>query len=465
MVWTWRIQGIVSLAIILRYRWWAAAVMAMRATFLFQLARRYNNDVTDVAYGRTDRLRRSHYLRSLALSGTTAKETRVFGLADWLVAQYRATWLSVMTDIWAKRRQGLLLGLGVAALILVVQGGVLFAIARSAAQSTIGLGTAVAAAQAVLAVGVLWIYDDGHLAIGQAERSIGRIRELEQAATQAAGDFSRRPATVAPAKVGRLPEHTIRFEHVTFTYPGRSEPVLDGLDLEIQAGRSLAIVGENGAGKTTFVKLLARLYEPTAGRITVDGIDLADIPADAWQQRIAAVFQDFVCFELTAYDNVAFGGLRSYDNREAALKAVRDAGALPIIDRLQHGWETTLSRQFSDGAQLSGGEWQRLALARALFGVATGAGVLVLDEPTASLDVRGEAEVYQRFLELTRGVTTIVISHRFSTVRRADRIVVVEHGRVIEDGNHEQLLAVGGRYASMYNLQAARFSTEDLVDA
>jgi ATP-binding cassette subfamily B protein len=218
-------------------------------------------------------------------------------------------------------------------------------------------------------------------------------------------------------------------------------------------------VGENGAGKTTLVKLLARLYDPAAGRITVDGIDLRQLEPTAWHARIAAVFQDFAQFELSAYENVAFGALRAADNARAVEQVAEQAGALGIIARLERGWATPLSRELRWGAQLSGGEWQRLALARALFGVRAGAGVLILDEPTAALDVRAEAEVYQRFLELTRGVTTIVISHRFSTVRRADRIVVIDGGRVVEDGSHEELLAQrDGHYAKMYALQAARFA-------
>jgi ATP-binding cassette subfamily B protein len=234
--------------------------------------------------------------------------------------------------------------------------------------------------------------------------------------------------------------------------------VFRGLDLEIAAGRSLAIVGANGAGKTTLIKLLSRLYDPDEGAVTVDGIDLRDLEPASWHRRVAAVFQDYAQFEVSAHDNVAFGALDRRGEADAVVEAARLAGAAPAIERLPERWATPLTRELTGGAQLSGGEWQRLALARALFAVRAGAGVLILDEPTASLDVRGEAQVYARFLELTRGVTTIVVSHRFSTVRRADRIVVVEHGQVVEDGTHAALMSRGGRYAAMYALQAAKFT-------
>jgi ABC-type multidrug transport system fused ATPase/permease subunit len=238
---------------------------------------------------------------------------------------------------------------------------------------------------------------------------------------------------------------------VTFGYPGGA-PVLEGLDLTIPAGSSRAIVGQNGAGKTTLAKLLCRLYDPQRGAIEIDGVGLADLDLASWRSRVTAVFQDFTRFELPLRDNVAPGGAPD-DVIHAALAAA-GAGSLAALD-------TVLARGYEGGIDLSGGQWQRIALARALAAVAMGAGVVLLDEPTAQLDVRGEAEIFERILAATRRCTTILISHRFSTVRHADRICVLEHGRVVELGTHDELMALGGRYRTMFDLQAQRFTAED----
>ena len=253
-----------------------------------------------------------------------------------------------------------------------------------------------------------------------------------------------------------LPVHQIRFRNVSFRYPTApvdAPLVLDGFDLTIAAGSSLAIVGQNGAGKTTLAKLLCRLYDPVSGSIEVDGVDLRDFDIDAWRARLAAVFQDFVHFELPLRDNVAPRGAP-----DAPIQAaLADAGAAHLADL-----DTVLARGYTNGTELSGGQWQRVALARALCAVQLGAGVVLLDEPTAQLDVRGEAEIFDRILTATRHCTTILISHRFSTVRHADRICVLEHGRVVELGTHDELMALGGRYRTMFDLQAQRFSaTQD----
>jgi ABC-type multidrug transport system fused ATPase/permease subunit len=246
-----------------------------------------------------------------------------------------------------------------------------------------------------------------------------------------------------------MPAAEIRFRDVHFTYPAGGAPVLDGFDLSIPAGTSLAIVGQNGAGKTTLAKLLCRLYDPQSGAIEVDGTDLREIDPASWRSRLTAVFQDFVRFELPLRDNVAPAGAPD----EAVVAALSAAGA----DHLA-SLDTVLSRGYKDGTDLSGGQWQRVALARALARVEMGAGVVLLDEPTAQLDVRGEAEIFERILAATKDCTTILISHRFSTVRQADRICVLEHGRLLELGTHDELMALGGRYRTMFDLQAQRFA-------
>jgi ABC-type multidrug transport system fused ATPase/permease subunit len=246
-----------------------------------------------------------------------------------------------------------------------------------------------------------------------------------------------------------MPAHAIQLRDVSFTYEGASAPVLQELDLTIPAGSSLAIVGLNGAGKTTLAKLLCRLYDPQSGAIEVDGVDLRDLDLDEWRARITAVFQDFIRFELPLRANVAPTGADD-DTIRAALVA---AGAEDLT-----GLDTVLARGYSGGTDLSGGQWQRVALARALCAVKLGAGLVLLDEPTAQLDVRGEAEIFARMLAATRQCTTILISHRFSTVRHADRICVLEQGRVVELGSHDELMARGGRYHTMFELQARRFA-------
>jgi ATP-binding cassette subfamily B protein len=455
-----RLNSLAALAIVLRWYWWAGLALLVIYLVAFNLSRRHYHDITLVVWGQTDRLRRSYYLRGLALSSHVAKETRIFDLKDWLVTQYQDHSLGVLRDIWRKRDEGWLQMIVLIAAIGAIETLTLGVLSIEAVSSTLALGTAVTVVQALLSAGLLSRYEDADYALAQSASSLRKVAELEGSTTSIA------TVTSGNRSADGLPCQVIRFDDVSFTYPGRDAPVLDHFNLDISVGRSLAIVGENGAGKTTLVKLLTRLYDPTDGRITVDGIDLRDLKPEAWHARVSALFQDFARFETPAYDNVAFGALHAWDDATAVKRAAADAGVQQVIERLADGWDTRLSREFRNGGELSGGEWQRLALARALFGVACGAGVLILDEPTASMDVRGEAEVYRRFLELTRGATTIVISHRFSTVRRADRIIVVEHGRVVEDGTHDELVArVDGRYARMYALQASRFAAPEMADA
>lgn len=330
-------------------------------------------------------------------------------------------------------------------LVVTANVAVFWSLADDAASGQLSLGEVVVFAQT--AVGTSLIAFGGlSFALDGAAAPVAAVLRLEPAmAETGALPAGARPAAGAPTR-------EIRFRDLTFAYPGGS-PVLEHLDLTVPAGSSLAIVGRNGTGKTTLAKLLCRHYDPQAGTIEVDGIDLRDFAIDAWRARVTAVFQDFIRFEQSLRDNVAPGGAPDETVR-AALEAA-GAGTLADLD-------TVLARGYDGGTDLSGGQWQRIALARALCAVRLGAGLVLLDEPTAQLDVRGESEIFDRILTATRECTTILISHRFSTVRHADRICVLEGGRVVELGTHDELMALDGRYRTMYDLQAERFSaTED----
>ncbi len=317
------------------------------------------------------------------------------------------------------------------------------ALAAAVLSHQVSLGHFVTFIGAVVGTAVLGIADFDWW-FDTAARPAVVVQGIEQKMPAfALADSGRRPAA-------GLPRREIRLREVRFGYRG-GQPVLDGVDLVIPAGTSLAIVGQNGAGKTTLAKLLCRLYDPVEGRIEADGIDLRDLDLTAWRTRLTTVFQDYVRYELSLRDNVAPTGASDADIEWA----LRQAGAADLAADT-----TVLSKSYEGGTELSGGQWQRVALGRAMCAVRQGAGLVILDEPTAQLDVRGEAEIFGRLLAATRGVTTILISHRFSTVRHADRICVLEAGRVAELGDHDELMALGGRYATMFTLQAARF-TED----
>jgi len=447
-----RFQAITSLLVVAYFQWWVAILLLVTQVHLTWRFGPIRRQLVTVRMGKAQGFRRADYFLDLALRPETAKEVRVFGLADWLVGRYERAWLGAMAELWTRRSNlwvtVLLAGLPVVFAELIGLG----VAGWSAVNGVLTIGEMVAFAGAIRWSTLLSALGDADSQIEHGAAGLHPTMELERA-------FAVDPSINPPggAAADGLPAREIRFEDVQFSYPDRPGTVFSGLDLTIPAGRSLAIVGDNGAGKTTLVKLLARLYEPTAGRITVDGTDLRAYSARSWQRRVAAIFQDFVHYELPAADNVTVGAVERAQDRATLVDAATRAGALEVVERLPRGWETILSRRFTGGAELSGGEWQRFGLARALFAAASGAGILVLDEPTAQLDVRAEAAFYDQFFELTRGMTTIVISHRFSTVRRADRIVVLDGGRVVETGSHDELLAADGRYAAMFRLQATRF--------
>lgn len=444
-----RVSALASAAVVWTFRWWLAAGLITLWWVCGRVMRRGQAEAWTDTRGR---LRRASYLRDLAFEPLAAKEVRVFGLGGWLLEGFSSAWHGVMREVWDRRRQARVTQVAVLAGIVGSHMGTFLLLARAAQTGEIGIAGLAVLAPAVLGMAQFGVTNHYTIAVTLGTVVLPAVAQLEEVVATDAR--FRAGGTLSPAG---LPAHEIRFERIGFTYPGRPSPVYEGLDLRIEAGRSLAIVGANGAGKTTLVKLLARLYEPTHGRITVDGVDLRELAPEAWQRQVAAIFQDFVQYPLSAADNVGFGRAEHVGDAARLRSAAKRVHALGLIEELPAGWETILSRRFGGSSELSGGQWQRVALARALFAVEGGASVLVLDEPTANLDVRSEVELFDQFLEVTKGTTTILISHRFSTVRRAERIVVIDSGRVVEDGTHDELVAAGGRYAAAFCLQAGRY--------
>ncbi len=401
--------------------------------------------------------RRRDYFRELGMSASSAKELRVFGLTGWVTGEFRASAVASLLPMWkARRRNNLYNFLVFAAVGLAVDAVAVAVVVHSAAQGRITITELALGLQATIAAVLLGtFFHEADFPTQFGMNAVSALHGFEQRMADAIG------ADVPDggiADTAGLPRRTVEFASVSFAYPGSGRPVLDGLDLTLEAGSCTAVVGLNGAGKTTLVKLLTRLYEPTAGVISVDGTDLRSFGAQAWRRQIGVIFQDFTRYELSVTDNIAVGAVERPLDMTAVRAAARKVGLLETVEALPRGFDTPLSRSYDDGADLSGGQWQRIAIARALYAVDAGARVLVLDEPTAALDVRAESEFFDTFVELTRGVTTLLISHRFSSVRRADRIIMLQDGRIAEDGTHESLLARDGGYAHLFRLQAQRFA-------
>ncbi|MBB4635037.1 ATP-binding cassette domain-containing protein [Longimicrobium terrae] len=501
---TMRLRGAGAFVVLFGFNWWAPLLLAAA----WQLTNRVYLQATEngVSVNMSDgavRLRRAEYLRSLALEAPAAKEVRVFGLDGWLVGRYGDAWLEALGVLWRSRKANRGITAAATLGLALSHGAVLAALGTAAARGDVSGAAMIVFVQAVIATSDLGMIGDWQWILAQsmavAERVTGLAARIPAATTTTLGASSGKAtsppllassettgtalnASSSPEAGAALNPHPptasgtrsgpvgVRLDGVRFTYRGRELPTLDGLTLDIPPGQSIAIVGENGAGKSTLVKLLCGLYEPQHGRVTLDG---GASPVQS-RGRIGVIFQDFVRYPLPLRENVAFGHLPLMNDGAALERALADAGGAALLAGMPHGWDTVLSREYEGGVDLSGGQWQRVALARALAAVRGGAGLLILDEPTAALDVRAEAELFERFLQVTRGVTTILVSHRLSSVRRADRIVVIEGGRVVEDGSHAELMRAGGRYAEMYSLQAERFAVavplaqagvEEVVDA
>jgi ATP-binding cassette subfamily B protein len=397
--------------------------------------------------------RRAHAWKDTVFSAAGGKEQRVYGFGGWVVDRQKAAIHIMFDPLWALRRTQWL-RLRILTIVMVIPLGLVYAIVAAGVahgRASVAVETAVLAAGFAVYLAVGGTYDA--LEIEGALPVLKALTQLRAALNEPA------PSTTAAtfaAHSERPPR--IELRGIRFVYPGTDRVVLNGLDLTIEPGELLAIVGLNGAGKSTLIKILAGLYQPDAGTITAGGVDIRDLGPGAWREQISVVFQDFVRYHLTAGDNVALGHATVPRNQAAIEAAATEAGLTTLLDRLPLGWDTPLARDRSDGVDLSGGQWQQVVLARALYKVRTGAGLLVLDEPTAHLDVRTEQQLFDRLIGRNGGTSIVLISHRLSTVRQADRIVLLDGGRVTENGSHDELMALGGAYAEMFSIQAERFT-------
>jgi len=398
-------------------------------------------------------IRKSNYYKALAMNRDPAKEMRISSLKDWTIGRQTEHWLAGKEEVWKKQRRTLTLALAFQVLATGVVAFVFMGALKAALAGDLKIGDFTVATGGI--VGSM----SALIAIFQSAASIRRgnywlpnaLRLFSLAGTAPRLDVSGRQ----PARPGT--PTGIAFEGVSFAYQGTERQILHDLDLFIPAGTSLALVGENGAGKTTLIKLLCRFYDPTHGRILIDGVNIKEFDLADLRTRLGVIFQDFVKYSLPASDNIGFGAVENLGRQDLLVEAARRVGVLEKIEGLPQSWDTPLAREFG-GVDLSGGEWQRIALARAMMAQVGGeSDILVLDEPTASLDVRLEHELYEHFADLSRGKTTLLVSHRFSTVRMAERIVFMQDGRVIEDGSHKDLIARGGKYAEMYEIQASHY--------
>ncbi len=435
------VGGLVACLVLAAYAWWAPLVLGgawLMTHWLLRESGVWKDRQTDEV---REAQRHADYAYRLAVDSPAAKEVRLFGLGGWVIDRFRKRREQLHALQWQATRLRQRPVIWSLLLVLAANVLVFWSMGSAAMAGTLELDRLVTFASAAIASsmiafgGLSWALDGAAAPVGAMTRLRAKMPER--------GSLVR-----GEREASELPAASVRFLDLTFSYPSSTQPVLQGFDLDLEAGTSLAIVGQNGAGKTTIAKLLCRLYDPTGGTIAVDGHDLRTLDVISWRRQVAAVFQDYVRFELTLRENVAPHGAPD----DVILAALDQAGAAGLANL-----DTILARGYPGGTDLSGGQWQRVALARTICAVMQGARLVLLDEPTAQLDVRGEAEIFRRLLEATRDVTTILVSHRFSTVRHVDRICVLEEGRVIELGSHDELMALGGRYQTMFDLQASRF--------
>jgi ATP-binding cassette, subfamily B, bacterial len=392
--------------------------------------------------------REMEYFRVLGGSKESAKELRLFGLGSFLVDRYQALANEVQHQTFGLARRRLFIGLSFALLGTIgYYGSYAFAIHQTVI-GVLSLGTLT-----LLAGAIAGTNSNIQAVLGTFSSIAGQalfLTDLLEFFSVKPKVFSKPDAILVPRPIRR----GFEFKNVSFSYPGSSKKVLNNINFRLEPGERIALVGKNGQGKTTIVKLLTRLYEPTAGQILLDGVDIREYNLQDLWKEIGVIFQDFMRYELPCYENIAMGRIEDRKNSSRIRAAAHKSLADEVIRKLPHHYNQRLGCRFEGGVDLSGGEWQKIALARAYL---RDSQLLILDEPTASLDARSEHEVFKRFSELTEGKMALLISHRLSTVRMADRILVLEDGKIAEEGPHEQLIKIGGGYAEMFELQAASY--------
>jgi len=399
-------------------------------------------------------LRRMNYLVTLLTTDSYAKEVKLFGLGRYFIDRYRL----IGERYYGSQRSQV---------VRRYLTGFLWGNLSTIATSVTYLYVALQAIAGRLTLGDLTLYTTAAQSVQNSIQGIlGGFSGMYEHNLYLSNLFElMETESVLPTRADPVPVPTpvrgeITFDHVSFAYPGATDNALTDLSFTVSAGETIAIVGRNGAGKTTLFKLICRLYDPGEGRILIDGVDIRDYDPAQLRAQIGGMFQDYVTYQATAAENIGLGSLGAIADRDAILKASRQAGSDGLIAALPQGYDTALGKWFDAGVNLSGGEWQKVALARAFM---RDARILLLDEPTSALDAQAEYELFERIHSLTRGRTAVYISHRFSTVRRADRIVFLEHGRLVEEGTHEQLMRLNGRYARLFRLQASAYTGEDVL--
>ncbi len=423
---------------------WAVLVLLLAGLPAFVAEAKFSGDAFRLFRWRSPETRMQMYLETVIAREDHAKEVKLFDLGPLLLERYRSIFrkvfaadraLTIRRDTW-----GFFLGLLSTAAFYAAYAWIAVSTVRG--QITLGQMTM-----------YVMLFRQGQSAVSSILSSIGGMYE-DNLYLSTLYDFLDTPVDQpsGTAIAGPSPADGVRFEHVNFTYPGGTEPAVSDVSFQLRPGQSLALVGENGSGKTTLIKLLTRLYVPSSGRITLDGLDLSEWSPAALRKRVGVIFQDFARYQLTVGENIGVGDVAHFEDEASWHEAASLGMAAPFVEDMPAGYHTQLGKWFKDGRELSGGQWQKVALSRAFM--REGADILVLDEPTAAMDARAEAQVFEQFRELAKERMVILISHRFSTVRMADQILVIQDGHILERGNHEALMALNGHYAQLFQLQA-----------